>query len=217
MALGKEPLSERQKQILRLIARHQQAKETARALNISTEVVKQHLEAARKRRVTVSPLPDQALLTQYRDAKAYTDGYSLEVQGSVTLAQYVEAFYTSPLFKVERFLITALVGKPSTDAEAGQLARAEIDKFAAWTVEGRTADQILLCDYLKWTRSWLMCVPSQTTTRLYFGTAVAPARSSGSLQASFGFGFRVLNGFHRLYARALLKAAARQLSKQRPN
>jgi hypothetical protein len=164
-------------------------------------------------RVTQSPLPDQALLVRYRDAKAYTDCYSLEVSGSISLTQYIEAFYTSPLFKVERFLISVLVGKPSSDAEAGQMARAEIDKFAAWTVEGRTDDQILLCDYLKWTRSWLMCVPSQTTTRLYFGTAVVPAHVSDKGLALFGLGFHLLSGFHKLYAKALLKSAAQQLSK----
>lgn len=46
---GIETLTERQKEILRLISQHLQAKEVARALNISERTVKTHTDAARKR------------------------------------------------------------------------------------------------------------------------------------------------------------------------
>lgn len=46
---GVEALSERQKEILRLIAQHLQAKEIARALKISESTVKTHTDTARKR------------------------------------------------------------------------------------------------------------------------------------------------------------------------
>ena len=164
------------------------------------------------KQIIVSPLPDMALLTRYRDAKAYTDCYSLEVPHTVALAHYIEAFYTTPLFKIERFILAALVRKPSNDTLVHQLANGESAKFAAWSVEARTEDQILLCDFMKRTRSWLMCVAtSPSTTRLYFGSSIAPERISVSGQVSLGVGFRLLLGFHQLYSRALLRSAAQRL------
>ena len=109
--------------------------------------------------VTAEPMPDQALLSRYREKKAFTDCYIVDVPQPVSLAQYVEAFYTTPLFRLERFVLTFAVAKSSSDADARVMARGESAKFAAWTVEDRTDDQILLCDFLGKTRSWLMCAP----------------------------------------------------------
>jgi hypothetical protein len=162
--------------------------------------------------VTAAPLPDQALLSRYREKKAFTDCYIVDVPQPVSLARYVEAFYTTPLFKLERFVLLA-VGKPSSDADAGLLAQGTSARFAAWTVEGRTDDQILLCDFLGKTRSWLMCVPQPGGTRLYFGSAIVPKRVSATGKVSLGAGFHLLLGFHRLYSRGLLSAAAKQLAK----
>ena len=39
-------------------------------------------------------------------------------------------------------------------------------------------------------------------TRLYFGTAVVPARDKVSRQATWTFTFKALLGLHKLYARA---------------
>jgi hypothetical protein len=164
--------------------------------------------------VVTRPLPDQALLSSYRKKKAYMDCYTLDVPHPAALSQYIEAFYTAPLFKLERFVLLA-VGKPSSDAEARRLASGESDRFAAWTVEGRTDDQILLCDFLGKTRSWLMCVAQPGGTRLYFGSAVVPTRVSATGRVSLGAGFHLLMGFHRLYSRALLSAAAGRLRKLR--
>ncbi|MCX7357806.1 MAG: hypothetical protein NT015_06665 [Alphaproteobacteria bacterium] len=87
------------------------------------------------------------------------------------------------------------------------MARGETEKFAAWTVEARAADQLLVCDYLSRTRSWLMVEPIEGGgTRLYFGTAVVPV-GIGSGRARLGFPFNALLPFHKLYARALLGAA----------
>jgi hypothetical protein len=163
--------------------------------------------------VTTGPVPDQALLSRYRERKAYTDCYILDVPHPASLTQYIEAFYTTPLFKLERFVLTVAVGKPSSDVEARLMARGESARFAAWTVEGRADDQILLCDYLGKTRSWLMCVAQPGGSRLYFGSAIVPKRVSAAGQVSLGVGFDLLLGFHRLYSRALLSAAASRLWK----
>ena len=104
--------------------------------------------------------------------------------------------------------------RPSTDAEAGELALGARDRFAAWTVEGRSADQLLLADAMGGTRSWLMTEPGEGgSTRLYVGSAVVPRRRDGSATPRMGFLFHALLGFHRLYSRALLKAARRRLER----
>jgi hypothetical protein len=162
--------------------------------------------------VTAAPLPDLALLSRYRERQAFTDCYIVDIPQPVSLARYVEAFYTTPLFKLERFVLLA-VGKPSTDADARLMARGTSDRFAAWTVESRADDQILLCDFMGKTRSWLMCVPQAAGTRLYFGSAVVPKRVSPAGQVSLGSAFRLMLVFHRLYAPALLSAAASRLRK----
>jgi hypothetical protein len=162
--------------------------------------------------VIAGPMPDQALLSRYRERQAFTDCYIADVPHEVSLARYVEAFYTTPLFKAER-IVLLLVGKLSSDDDARVMARGESDRFAAWTVEGRMDDQILLCDFLGKTRSWLMRAPCPGGTRLYFGTAVLPQRVSATGEASLGWAFRLMLVFHRLYAPALLSAAASRLRK----
>ncbi len=152
-------------------------------------------------------LPDGALLRTYVAKGAYTDCLAVDVAASVSFAAYVEAFYTSAAFKCERFVLRWVVAKPSSDDDARRLARAESETFAAWTVEARAADQVLVCDYLSRTRSWLMVAPIEDGgTRLYFGSAVVPV-GLGSGRARLGFPFNALLPFHKMYARTLLGAA----------
>jgi len=137
----------------------------------------------------------------------------------ISHAEFVEAFYTTSLFRVERLLLSWLVAKPSTDAEANQLAAGTLDSFAAWTVEARSADQLLMSDFQGRTRSWLMVASSQSNasedTRLYFGSAVVPIVSAKSGARTLGLSFRLLLGFHKLYSRALLFAAESRLARIR--
>ena len=165
---------------------------------------------------TLSSPPPRSLLISYRDARAYTDGYCLDLPQFVSLADYIAAFYTTPLFKLERLILALLVARPSTDAQAQALARGAVGKFAAWTVEGRSEDQILMCDFMKKTRSWLMCmpVPGATGTRLCFGSAIVPHHISADGRVHLGLGFHLLLGFHQLYSRALLQSAANRLSRR---
>jgi len=164
-------------------------------------------------------LPERALLRKYASGGAYTDCYATEVARSVSHAEYVEAFYTTPVFKLERFLLAWLVAKPSTDAQARQLAAGALTSFAAWSVEERSAEQLLLCDFQGRTRSWLMVESAQrgevATTRLYFGSAVVPTRSKPLGKGTLGLTFRALHGFHKLYSRVLLRAASSRVSRSR--
>lgn len=153
-----------------------------------------------------APLPDGALLAPYQARGDYTDCFEMAVPQVVSLAGFMAAFYTSPLFKIERWLLAHLARFPSSDDEALALARGERTAFAAWRVEARTADQALLAAGR--TRSWLMVapLPHGQGTRLRFGSAVVQRRSGG-----MGWPFRALLGFHKLYSRVLLRAAARPL------
>lgn len=127
-------------------------------------------------------------------------------------ARYIEAFYTTAVFRLERLILDWVVSKPSSDEEARRLAHGEADRFAAWSVEARAPDQLLLCDYQHRTRSWLMSARnvSGDGTRLYFGSAVV-ARSGGSGGSKLGFPFDALLGFHQLYSRVLLRSARSRL------
>jgi hypothetical protein len=162
-------------------------------------------------------LPRSALLRRYIDTGAYADCYVTEIDALVAHAEYVEAFYTTPVFKLERLILKWVVDKPSTDADAGRLARGESDSFAAWSVEARAPNQLLLCDYQHRTRSWLMIAPLESGgagTCLYFGSAVVPVRTSVGA-TRLGFTFRALMGFHKAYSRVLLRAARSRLDRGR--
>lgn len=162
------------------------------------------------------PLPDTALLARYQRDGSYTDCYSTVVAQPVPHGEYVQAFYSTALFNVERWILSWLVKRPSDDAQLRELAGGQGEAFAAWTVEARSPDQLLLCDFMGRTRSWLMVQPEpgQTATRLYFGSAVVPRVDRRTGQARMGWGFHALLGFHRLYSRALLRAAQRRLQRQ---
>jgi hypothetical protein len=163
--------------------------------------------------ITTPPLPEHALLARYAGNGSYTDCYATDLPGGFSHAEFVAAFYTTWLFKLERAILQWLVAKPSTDDEAAQLAGGGRRSFAAWTVEASAPNQLLMCDFLGNTRSWLMVEPHHDggVTRLYFGSAVV-AREADDGTARLGFGFRALLGFHRRYSRALLAAARARLT-----
>jgi hypothetical protein len=159
------------------------------------------------------------LLASYRTIGAHTDCFATDIVGSVSHEQFVTAFYTTFVFRLERWILKLTMNKPSTDAEAAQLASGLVDKFAAWRVEERAADQLLLSDFVRRTRSWLMIAPTHTATgpgtRLYFGSAVVPIKKSRSGKAGLGLIFRALLSFHSIYSVVLLHAAKSKLEADR--
>lgn len=168
-------------------------------------------------KIEVCTLPDGALLQRYRDMPgAYTDCFTASVGRAVSAVEFIEAFYTTGLFKCERFVLF-LMGRGCTDAEARALAEGKADRFAAWTVEGRAEGQLLVCDFAKLTRSWLMAGPrrdGQAGTQLYFGSAVVPGETDKAGNPRPTVAFRVLQPVHAFYARALLRTAARRVSRR---
>lgn len=164
--------------------------------------------------IEAKPPPGGALLARYRDMPgAHTDCYSTVTEGQVSPEAFIAAFYTTWLFKCERFVLF-LMGRGCTDDEARALASGATDRFAAWTVEARAENQLLVCDFLGSTRSWLMTAPEGSrATRLYFGSAVVPRAKDRAGNPRPSAGFRLLLPVHAFYARALLRAAARKLSR----
>jgi hypothetical protein len=167
--------------------------------------------------IRAGALPAHALLARYAHDGGYADCYTTEVARPVTHAEYVEAFYTGAVFKLERWLLARFAARPSTDEQARRLAAGTLDAFSAWRVEARAADQLLMCDLTGRTRSWLMVEPvamgrDAAHTRLYFGSAVVPLRDSRTGLRRMGWQFRALLAFHRMYSRVLLDAARRRVA-----
>ena len=167
--------------------------------------------------IEARPLPDGALLGRYRDKPGcHMDCYSTVIERQVSAEAFIAAFYTTGLFKCERFVLF-LIGRGCTDEDARRLAAGKVEAFAAWTVEARAENQLLVCDFFGSTRSWLMSAPGGSgATRLYFGTAVVPRAKDRAGNPRPSAGFRLLLPIHALYARALLRAAARKLLRQAP-
>jgi len=157
-------------------------------------------------------IPPFALLKAYGAGSGYADCYFAEIDSHASLESFVLAFYTTPLFKLEQAILRWIASKPSSDADALQLAQGTSTKFAVWTVEERSSDQLLLADFSGRTRSWLMAQSlaagdGKKGTRLYFGSAVVPRKNRHTGKQSMGLAFCALLGFHRAYSRLLLRSA----------
>lgn len=162
-------------------------------------------------------IPPVALLKRYQKTGFHTDCFTTDVAVGVSQEQFVLAFYSTRLFRLERFILKWAVSRPSTDAQLAMLASEKASEFAAWSVEDRSENQLLLTDFQGRTRSWLMTDHLEADvgfhTRLYFGSAVVPVLNKQTGEQRLGFAFRALLGFHKLYSVALLSAAAAKLEK----
>lgn len=158
------------------------------------------------------PIPPNSLLEKYSINGSYVDCYFTEINGDLRFSEYVFAFYTTALFRLERYILAWAISRPSTDMQASQLANELTSTFAAWNVEQRAENEILLCDLIGRTRSWLRITPIDgARTRLYFGSAVVPVRNPVTGTLSLGWVYRSLLGFHRIYSALLLWSARRQI------
>jgi len=157
-----------------------------------------------------------SLLASYAE-NGYADSYCTDLPGHISMEDYVFSFYTTALFKLERFILTWTVLKPSNDLQAKELMDGKTDKFAAWTIEARKDNELLMCDMLKRTRSWFMVkhtdINNTPRTKLYFGTGIAPATRGATVKTSIGLFFILLLPFHKLYSVFLLLFAKRRLSR----
>jgi hypothetical protein len=163
-------------------------------------------------------VPTHTLLADYSVDGNYTDCYTTEVRGRISFPEYVFAFYTTLLFRLERLILRITVSKPSTDNEARQLSEGSCETFSAWQVENRRENEVMMCDFVGRTRSWLMAVPVSAVdghrTRLYFGSAVVPVQNSKTGKPSLGFAYQALLGFHKVYSVLLLSSARLRIQSQ---
>lgn len=163
-------------------------------------------------------VPPNSLLAKYCLDGFYADSYRTELQGHISLPKFVFAFYTTWLFKTEGFILTYTVQRPSNDAQARELADGRRNEFAAWSVEGRNENELLMCDMVGRTRSWFMVThtgtPENARTQLYFGSAVVPRKDPKTGKSSLGFVYRSLLGFHKIYSVLLLYFARQKLLRE---
>jgi hypothetical protein len=167
--------------------------------------------------VSRETIPEDALLKTYRGGVkperwgTYADCFAVMVDHKVELDDFILAFYTSWVFKIEGFLLHALLGMSASEADARALAGGTAGGFSAWYVGQRTPTELLMCDRYERTRSWLCVTPkSGGGTCLLFGSAVAAKRGE-TAAPGMGGGFHVLLRFHILYSQILLHAAKRNL------
>jgi len=173
--------------------------------------------------ITQDSVPEDALLCTYQGGlrperwDGSGDCFSVAVDRVTPLGEFVFAFYTSPVFRIERSILGLLAGAPSTHAEARRLADGSGTSFAIWRLGERTATQLLMCDRYERTRSWFAVVPLKDgRTLLQFGSAVASGNDHRtSARAARGYLFRLLLRFHVTYSQVLLHAAKRGVMRNR--
>jgi hypothetical protein len=162
-------------------------------------------------------VPEDSLLKTYCGGRhperwgEYGDCFAVTIGYPVGLSDFVVAFYTSPLFRIERLLLRLVVNAPSSRRQACAVAQGSAAEFAAWYVGERTATQLLMCDRYERTRSWFCVAPVNGGTRLRFGSAVAAARDKRAGAKRLGGSFPWLLRFHVVYSQLLLHAAKMQL------
>ena len=163
--------------------------------------------------IVEEPLPDRSFLAAYDEiAGAYTDSFVAEIDGDVSLADFISAFMTTPLFRLERLALRLLGGHRPSDSDVRALADGRRDRLALWRVEERGQTQLLLEVMGKPLRSWFMVAPGEAgRTRRWFGSALLPVTGRAGGEKRLPLLSNSLIGPHRLYARLLLGAAARRL------
>ena len=162
--------------------------------------------------VIATNLPKSAFLNAYEErAGVYTDCFQTQLPKGITLERYINAFFNTWLFRIERAILSFAAKKPASDADIARLADGTSNTMAAWQVERRDADQILLEVPQTPIRTWLMRGDDGDATQLYFGSAILPEAVDRKGNPKMPFLFKALLGFHKLYARALLYSAKRAL------
>jgi hypothetical protein len=162
--------------------------------------------------VIATTLPKSACLNDYEHhAGVYTDCFQTELPKGGTLESYINAFFNTWLFRIERMILNTAAKKLVSDEDIARLAQGTSNTMSAWQVERRDADQILLEVPQTPIRTWLMRSGEGEKTQLYFGSAILPDAVDRNGNAKMPFLFHALLGFHKLYARALLFSAKRAL------
>ncbi|ORY00779.1 hypothetical protein K493DRAFT_390705 [Basidiobolus meristosporus CBS 931.73] len=175
------------------------------------------------------------------EEQIYLDSFSIQVPQSQLstphstadqdrlLSNYARAFYTSPVFKFERFLLGLFKGSsqtpPETDKDilSKKFQVGDVVAVETYQVSKRDSNQIefkfsLQKDVIDGS-SWLAVQEPETEGGAYtfwFGTAIYPANKE---LADFESRFKSDNleaRFHKLYSRVLIDMAVKKLASMYP-
>ncbi len=83
--------------------------------------------------VTPCDVPQDSLLAGFGGPADYRDCFVREVSGEVSLADYIERFYSSAVFGPER-VVLGLIGRGASMEDIRALARGKSDRLAVWEV-----------------------------------------------------------------------------------
>ncbi|MCP5076193.1 MAG: hypothetical protein GY947_23225 [Rhodobacteraceae bacterium] len=161
------------------------------------------MEKERGNRVRSCDLSYDSLLRQ-ATAGAYWDCYTCRVDIVASLEAFVLAFYSSRAFWPERALLSA-AGLVCRLEQAAEMVQGTADQYAAWTVEARNRDEMLMRDVRGVTRSYFSVRELERGTELRFGSGV------GTGEKEMSRVMKLLQPFHRWYSRVLLTAARERL------
>jgi len=167
--------------------------------------------------VKIGAVPIGGLLNAYAGQPGnYTDCFTLDIPKMVTLREFILVFFNTPVFRLERLLLGLFASRPSVREDVIDLASGASDTLAAWKVESRNKNQMLLAVGGGPIRTWLMVEQhpyNSGTSRLYFGSAVLAVEQGPNAKLKIGKMFRLMLGFHNFYSRLLLWLTAWQLQK----
>lgn len=167
--------------------------------------------------ITQGPIPDKALIETYARIKGgHTDCYYVDVPRYVTLSEFIQTFFSSPVFRLERLLLNMSPTGRSTDQDIANLASGTGNTMAVWKVDAREENQLIMSAGNGPIRTWLKVdtdYPETGKTRLFFGSALAPTRNKNGEQRKLSWVFKVSLGFHGFYSQLLLSLAARRLTR----
>lgn len=69
------------------------------------------------------PAPEDTFLRNYLIQGNYIDCYTTAIAKQVSFPEFIFAFYTTWLFKIEAFILTFTARKPSSDVEAKKVSQ----------------------------------------------------------------------------------------------
>ena len=85
--------------------------------------------------VTAALQPEHSLISEQSMLEGYvTDCFSAEVSKAVDLSDLIEAFYKTPLFRLERLVLSFAPSGRLRDTDITALSKGQVDRISVWQV-----------------------------------------------------------------------------------
>ncbi|MTI09151.1 hypothetical protein [Curvivirga aplysinae] len=165
--------------------------------------------------VKETAIPLNSFMNFYHESPGHhADAFVGQIDGIVTLEDYILAFFDSPIFRIERSILSLFLLRRIKQSEIKELASGRSQQFALWKTKKRNEEELLLEVGDSQIRTWFHTEQEQSNkTKLYFGSAIVPDTTSKNAKEGIGFTFRFFMGFHKLYSRILLQSALKKLKR----